>query len=468
VFFILGVLPFLTFCTPPDDPATETGAEGLFAPRPPASCDLGTLSKDARAYFPGKGKGSVLDQALELASLLGDDCAAGNAAAYTGHWFQVASLVQGVLASGTGLDPAAGARFLATSVAVKGPAGTPIFAPCGGAADCEAWEGFPNVPNFGGVLASGHGAWAVVSGGTDAVCSSFISPCSGWDAGLRGDAWGVEPSINWQGALHGRTSLVFGFPLSGPSPTGETLIQTQLPAYQWLLIPHPKAFGVNLNPQAVLEVGLCSTVPTRVQELLVQKGRTVLTEATLDWCNNQVPSFARSGTTRWDRMLAFLSPLPAPLVATAALKGGSPGGSAGGFTDFYAVDLPRAALLLLSGQPADADVGQPVTGPGGQPLRIRAVTSSKQSPIENALVHVQVIGNGGLIPSGNGVSGTGLNCTDFACTGRTQADEDSNPGALDLPLVFTKPGQYSMCFTAQLPPLQFGSEVCTEKFNIRP
>jgi hypothetical protein len=83
-------------------------------------------------------------------------------------------------------------------------------------------------------------------------------------------------------------------------------------------------------------------------------------------------------------------------------------------------------------------------------------------------VHVQVIGNGGLIPSGNGVSGTGLNCTDFACTGRTQADEDSNPGALDLPLVFTKPGQYSMCFTAQLPPLQFGSEVCTEKFNIRP
>lgn len=79
-----------------------------------------------------------------------------------------------------------------------------------------------------------------------------------------------------------------------------------------------------------------------------------------------------------------------------------------------------------------------------------------------------MIGNNGLIPSGNDVSGTGLTCVDFVCTGSTQADHEPSPGTLNLPLVFTKPGQYSLCVDASLPPLSFETAVCTNKFNGRP
>jgi hypothetical protein len=79
-----------------------------------------------------------------------------------------------------------------------------------------------------------------------------------------------------------------------------------------------------------------------------------------------------------------------------------------------------------------------------------------------------VIGNGGLVPSGNGVSGARLSCSNVVCTGITQADHVPNPGTLDLQLVFTKPGQYSLCITAELAPLIFNQACSAEKFNIRP
>ena len=79
-----------------------------------------------------------------------------------------------------------------------------------------------------------------------------------------------------------------------------------------------------------------------------------------------------------------------------------------------------------------------------------------------------MIGNGGLVPSGNDVSGAGLSCSNFVCTGITQADHVPNPGTLDLQLVFTKPGQYSLCITAELAPLIFNQACGAEQFNIRP
>lgn len=465
VCFSLVALTAGLACAPQDSPTPEAGADGLFAPKPPGGCDFGTMTKDARDYFPGNGKGSQLDQALDLVSLLTADCSAGQPAAYTAHWFELAELVGNVLKTGTGMDAVKGGQFLTTSVLVKAASGARMFVPCGVATDdCLPWDGFPaTTPDFASVLGSPDGAWTVVTTDTAAVCSSFVSPCNGWDAETLGDAWGVEPSATWEGALHGRRTLVFGRPLrplSGLSPTGEVLVNTELPAYQWLLIPDPAAFGVEL------EVGLCSTEPSRIAELLVQKGQTILTEAVLDWCTPFAP-LARVESSRFDRLISFLSPRPAPLVALG-LGGASPGGSAGGFTDFYAVDLPRAAVLVPSGQPSDGYVGQAITGPGGQPFSIRALTFYMESPLESALVHVQIIGNGGLIPSGSGVSGAGLLCSDFACDGRTQADQEASPGTLNLPLVFTKPGQYSMCFTAQQAPLQFGDPVCTAKFNVRP
>lgn len=432
------------------------------------SCDFGRMSNDARDYFPGNGRGSVAAEALDLIDDMSADCAAGDAAAYTAHWYEIAAILGEVLAAGTGGDPSAAASLLATSLTVPGPDGqTPIFDPCGDDDACLPWEGYPTLPDFAAVLSSADGAWSVVSTGVDAVCSSFTYPCSDWSAGLMGDAWGVEPSVSWQAALAGRTTVLFGHPLPGPSPTGEALLDTDLPAFQWLLIPDPGAFGIEQSPPAVLEVGLCSTAePTRI-EALVQKGSTVLTEAIIDWCTDQVPSIASHGSSMLDRALAFLSPVPAPLAATSMASRG-PGGSASSFTDFYAIDVPSAAGIAYSAEPADAFVGQPIMGVDGEPFAVRTFTSSEQSPLENALVTMTVIGNGGLIPSGNDVSGTGLTCNGFTCTGRTQADHEPSPGTLDLPLVFTKSGQYSVCFGASLPPLSFEPAVCTDKFNVRP
>lgn len=462
VFSIFG----LVACEQPQDQRTAPVEPIQMSARPTGGCDFGSMARDARGYFPGNGRGSVSNQVQDLIDVMKAECAAGDRAGYTDRWFDVAAIVESVLEAGTGGDPADGGAFLAASVSVVGPDGdTPIFDPCGGDANCRPWDGYPMSPDFTGVLASEHGAWAVVSSGSDAICSSFEHPCEGWNAGLLGDAWGVEPASTWPAALHGRTTLVFGQPLSGSSPTGETLLDTELPAYQWLIIPDVDAFGADGSPSS-LEVGLCSTSTATADELLIQKNTTVLTEAALSWCSSQIPSVARVGGSAWERLLAFLSPTPAPLVATVASRG--PGGSAGSFTDFYAVDLPRASVIALSSQPADGFVGQPILGRDGQPLVVRTLTSSMQSPIENALVTMQVIGNGGLIPSGNDVSATGLTCNGFVCTGRTQADQDPTPGSLALPLVFTKTGSYSLCLSAGLPPLSFSSQVCTEKFNVRP
>lgn len=443
--------------------------QNAFAPVGPelavrtTGCDFGRMSQDARNYFPGNGNGSVSANVLSLIDQMEDDCAAADVPGYTAHWFEIAGIVQGVLAAGTGGDPAAGASFLAKSVTVLGPnETTDMFDPCLGAAGCTAWDGHPALPNFEAVLGSADGAWAVVSGtGNDAVCSGFESPCNGIQSG-EGDVWGVKPSPSWSATLQGRTSVLFGYPLPGPSPTGEALLDTDLPAFQWLLIPDPVAFGTPTGSEE-LQVGLCSSAFASGGELLVQKGSTILNEVSIaNWCTI---TQTLGGSSLLQRLTSFLSPAPSPLIATVASSG--PGGRAGSFTDFYAVGVPNQALIALSAQPADGVVGQAIRGRDGKPFSVRTFTSSMQSPLENARVLLRVVGNGGLIPSKNDVSATELTCDGFDCDGFTQADEDPTPGSLLLPLVFTKTGSYSLCFNASMPPLTF-SEVCTEKFNIRP
>lgn len=443
--------------------------QNAFAPVGPelaarsTGCDFGRMSQDARSYFPGSGSGSVSATVLSLIDQMEDDCAAADATSYTAHWFEIAGILQGVLTAGTGGAAADGASFLAKSVTVLGPNETTrMFDPCHGAPGCAPWDGYPTLPNFAAVLGSVDGAWAKVSGASaDVVCSGFAFPCEDVESGL-GDVWGVKPSPSWAAALQDRTSILFGYPLPGPSPTGEALLDTDLPAFQWLLIPDPAEFGTPTVP-AELQVGLCSSAFASGGELLVQKGSTILNEVSIaDWCTITAPLGANS---LLQRLASFLSPAPSPLIATVASSG--PGGRAGSFTDFYAVGVPQQALIAFSAQPADGVVGQAILGRDGQPFSVRTFTASMQSPLENAHVFMTVIGNGGLIPSGNDVSGLGLKCNGFDCDGFTQADEDPMPGALLLPLKFTKTGQYSLCFTASMPPLTF-QQVCTEKFNIRP
>lgn len=469
--FAVMALLFIVAAACQDEPHPGPSEPPVLAARAGSTCNFRDITKDARGYFPGQGKNSVLSQVQGLLDLMEADCESTDQTAYTSHWFDVATIVQGVLETGAGESVADGTAFLVGTLNVVGPDGTTLmFDPCDGGADCLPWDGFPTAPDFASVLSSSKGAWATVSAGTDAVCSSFQFPCTGLDPAITGDDWGAEPSVNWELALHGRTTLVFGAPLTGPSPTGEPLLNTELPAYQWLMIPDPVEFGVDLTPAAVLEVGLCSTATSQIDEVLVQKGNTVLTEAVIDFCSSQLASVVRSsvpGVSRFVSALGSLfSPVPAPLIASVALRG--PGGSAGSFTDFYAIDIPREALILIPSQPVTGNVGQPLLGADGEVFSVKAVTSSMASPLEDALITIDIIGNGGLIPSGNGVSGADVTCDGFVCTGRTQADEDAAPGELPLGLVFTKPGSYTMCFSASLPPLSFSNAVCSDKFVINP
>lgn len=420
-------------------------------------CDVRSMARDARSYFPGNGNGSPKDAVLDLVSAMQDDCEAGDAAGYTAHWFEMAGILQQVLAptGPGGGDPADGASFLAASITLEDAAGNPIFDPCdGNTTTCQPWDGAPALPNFEAVLGSMDGAWAVLEGsGADVVCSGFLTPCT-WQSS-DGDAWGVKPDPSWQTALQGRPSVLFGYPLPGPSPTGEALLNTDLPAFQWLLIPDPDEFT-----PGELQVGLCSDAFGSGGELLVQKGSTILEETSITtWCNGLASTLG--SRSLFQRLATFLSPRPAPLNATLASQG--PGGRAGSFTDFYAVGVPVQAYIRIVTQPTDAFVGQTIT------VKVKTITSSRGSPVENAAVDVEVVGNNGLIPSGNTVSSPDINCQGFGCTGaHTLPDEaGADAGTLELDFEFTKTGSYTLCFDASLSPLQF-DRVCSVKFNVRP
>ena len=448
-----------------------------------AACDFGRMSQDARSYFPGSGRGSISATVQDLIDVMEDACAAGDEDAYTAAWFEVAGIIEQVLADGTGGDPADGTSFLNQSVSVLGPdEATPIFDPCGddGPPECLPWDGYDAedpassvLPPFANVLSSPQGAWAVLNhDNTDpeSVCSSFTIPCDDWMD--DDDTWGVEPTTSWGDALWGRTSLLFGYPSGLDSPTGETTFGNgDMSAYDWLLIPYPSEFGSEGDPDGnQLLVSFCATGQAPAGQYMVQKGSTILTEENFSvWCPLNTQTASTVGESFLQRLAAFLSPLPAPLNAVAAVgKGPGAGGLAGSFTDFYGVNIPTEAIIAIPVQPADGTVNQPITDRNGNPFRVLTYTSSMQSPLEKAQVFLEVIGNNGLIPSGNDVSASGLTCNGFDCEGFTQSDEEDDPGTLLLPLEFSKTGSYSLCFTADLPPLQFGEPVCTEKFNIRP
>ena len=103
---------------------------------------------------------------------------------------------------------------------------------------------------------------------------------------------------------------------------------------------------------------------------------------------------------------------------------------------------------------------------------IRAITTSMSSPLETATAIITLRTNNGLAASGNAVlpdpTASGFTCSGATCTVQVQSDEQSTPGAIDLPLFITKTGGYQLCVTGSLPPFDFGEEVCSPRFNVRP
>lgn len=440
------------------------------------NCDLRDASKLTRDYFPGGGRNSPQKQALDLIGGMDNACESDDLAAFTAGWFDVAAAVQVLLEAGTAGDPVDGDALMWELINVQASAGA-AFDPCGGAQDCTPWEGYPTRLSFVGGLSPG-GAWSVITSGTDAVCSGHLAPCAKVDPSLAadGETFGVEPSVTWEAALHGRTSLLFGNPLVAGSPTGEAPNGVALRSFSWNLVPHPDQFATEAIPPAILQVGLCSLDQATFGEVVMQKGEgTILEEAALGFCPAQV--LASAPTSPAGRLASWLAQgiaiWPAPLIASAAGKGG-PGGSAGSFSDFFAVEVPVEATFRFLNPPVDGTAGQPLVGADGNPVTVEAITTSVQSPIENAKVIITVQLNGGLIPSGNALevdpeadSNVTCDTQTATCTGFTQADEEPEPGILVLPVMTTKTGVVRLCVTGELVPLQFDT-VCSDNINIRP
>ncbi|MDX1579493.1 MAG: hypothetical protein R3266_13490 [Gemmatimonadota bacterium] len=443
-------------------------------------CDLDAARASASAYFLDGGVPSLENAALDFLDVMEAACAADDAATYTAGWYDLARVIELGLETGVTGAPGDGNDLLSETLQATLPSGGPAFHPCGGAPDCETFD--PDLagpasshPDFTSALSPG-GAWAVITTGTSAVCSGHRAPCANIDPdpAADGDVWGVEPSATWELALHGRTTLLWGAPISGPSPTGEALLATPIPAYEFNLSPNPQEFLPNATPPAVLEVGLCSIALTGIDETLVQKNTTVLQQAFLSFCPSQTASAGadeRQGSWLGRLARALFDPLPRPLFATAFLTG--PGGTAGNFTDFYAIDLPQTGTWAFPNPPADAAVGATLLGSDGNPVKVKAITTSMASPLERAQARIVFVNNNGLIPSGNVVrvdpnATTNLTCSQGVCTGVTQADQEAEPGVLEVPVQITKPGAYRMCVTGTLPPLDLSAEVCSPKFNVRP
>ncbi len=455
-------------CSDRDTSALPSGPQLAKGPPSPA-CDLKDAVKYARDYFPGNGTGSIKDQALTYLSQMETACNDGEPVDYTNGFYNVAALIEQILAPS---GPSAGAPVTGDALIwelIKSPTRDAVFDPCKGEPDCKSWKEFPTRPTSGFVGAlSPTGTWAVVTTGSAAVCAGHRSPCGTIDPSPTADGptWGVEPSATWNGALHGRRSLLFGNPLTVSSPTGEPLYGAGTSAYTFNLIPHPKQFD---PPSAVLDVGLCSAVPAS-QQALIQKGSTVLEQVTIGFCPAQTAEATPS--TFWGHLAAAIGglfdPRPRALAATVFLKG--PGGGAGSWSDFWAIDVPTAATFEFVNPPVDGTAGQPLVGADPtKPVSIKAITTSMHSPIENVAVTISFQKNNGFLQAGEVLAGGTLTCDPVTgtCTGHTQADQDPSPGHLKTPITLTKTGAYRMCVTGALAPLVFNT-VCYGPFNIRP
>lgn len=463
--FSLVLIAALAACEAPVEDDVASVPSQLEAQSP--ACDFRGVAQNARGFFPGNGNSPPLATILDNVDLMEAACDASDREAYTDLWYANASVIQQVLVAGTQEDAADGDAFLDQTTAMLAPdEATLMFDPCGDAPaeTCLPWEGYPaTLPDWLSVLSDARGMWAVLTTGSAAQCSGFVYPCV--DASpFDGEEVGVEPSPNWESVFGGLTTLQIGHQIAAPSPTGEEAAGADIQAYSLLLIPERTPFVAG-----ELRVGLCSPVTTSVEELAVQKGQngTILNEVSISgWCDTDAVMEA----SLLQRLGSFLSPVPGQLHASAFLANGpGMGGRAGGYTDFYFVDILAAAVQELLNQPVTGTVGQPIVDAAGQPLQISTYTTSGPSPVENVEIVATVVGNGGLIPSGNIVSADNLSCTEKTCVGYTGADEDPTPGVLTLQnFVITKPGSYSLCFEATLAPLVFNNPVCTDKFVMNP
>ncbi len=438
---------------------TSPAGPSLAAAAAAKTCDFNAVKKAMRDYFPGNGPNSTRTAALNLADVLKAHCDASASGAYTSAWFDLVKLFEtglaGALPDGALGAPATGNQILQGTLTMASPsapnAGEPdLFDPCGAAGPppgpvtgteaCLAWEGWPVAPDFTATL-SGGGLFAVIGSSTtvalssaDPICSGPATPCQPVTTGSSAATWGVAPegTSTWGDVQGGNMSLVWGNFIPSPtSPTGEALLSSSS-GFSFNAIP----FFDDFPGEHQVAVTFCTVADPAASQMSVIQRESEATERTPAgaWC--VTGGHAALSGSFLDRLGALAASTFGVRPLYAAVHATSPGGGAGGFSDFYAFQTPILAVLdALNASVQDAVVNQALRGSDGQPLTVRARTASSSAAnptgIEKVALEFVVSNNNGTIPSGNALISLNPLSGDVVCS---NTDPSAVPAWHGLPL----------------------------------
>lgn len=415
-----------------DTTETTAPAGPSLAQGPNAACSFNGVKQDIRNFFPGNGRGSSKELALAIAASLETHCNASQAAAYTAKTFELLKMIEtgleGDLPDGPMGSPASGNAMLGAIITMASPTAPnapepDLFDPCGAAgpppgpaagATCLAWDGWPTAPDFTSALSGPDNMFAVIGpAGLGAVeltsaqpiCSGPAAPCETVRTGTNPDTWGFAPESpsTWSDVQGGNTSLFWGYPLDPNGPTGETPL-----ALGAGFFASSMPFFEDFPGDHELEVTYC-TVEDPGAGLIasIAHDASATEPGTIGaWCMpGGHASLSGGGFFGTLASLARSALGVRPLFA--GLHAGSPVGGIGGFgSEFYAFETaPTGVLDGLNFPTRDATTGGPIVGADGQPLRVRARTSTSTAAnptgIERVVLELVLGNNNGTIPSGN-------------------------------------------------------------------
>ena len=474
-----------------------------------AACNFNSVKQDIRSYFPGNGRGSSKDLALGIAASLETHCGNSASMLYTDKTFELLKMfetgLEGDLPDGVLGSPATGNAIIQSVITMTSSTGSSVFEPCGSAPNCLAWQGWPVPPDFTSAL-NGPGTMFAVIGpaatlgeveltSSKPICAGPAAPCTTVTTGTDPDTWGFAPESpsTWSDVQGGNTSLFWGHALDPNGPTGETPL-----ALDGGFFASSIPFFADFPGDHELEVTYC-TVEDPGAGLIasIAHDESATEPGTLAaWC---VPgthaSLSSGGFFGTLASLARSTLGVRPLFA--ALHAGSPVGGIGGFgSEFYAFETdPTGVLDVLNFPLQDATTGEPFVGADGQPVRVRARTSTSTAAnptgIENVILEFVLGNNNGTIPSGNSLlslapSNPNVVCANTSplpawhgstpppaniCRARTGADQTAGAGvAVFAGIASTKNGGFVVTIREWLQsssPFDFNA-VSAGQFNVNP
>lgn len=391
------------------------------------------ITSDARSYFSQPEQKAAQDLAQAMAS----DCKSGLQGGLTAKAWQMLALMESVLETGRGGDPAVGSSL------ANGLLG------CTGSL-CQ----FPPNPilPLSGALASG-GLFAIRSQTTDPAISR--DPVTFAD--LRGTSiqgyWGVEVDQPWAQVTFTDPVLVWGNPVTS---NGVPLSDASIGNIQYSLNVYPDAgefldgalhVGACFSPAAVFDDG------TNPLDPRMQRENVLLETHSPGFCGSVFTTVQSASLL--GGIFALAKDLAQPLLSMFVLADKSApavGGTPLDFSRFAPVAANTNAYLEFVTQPdATPTEGQPIGT-----FQVRA-KSGAGTPMEKVLVTVYIMNNQG-VPAGAVLSGDLSAYTE---------ERNGVQGIATFDNVRVgKPGGYTICATASLGGFTF-MEACSNLFNVK-